>query len=94
MLAQGQPSLAKRGGLAADVSSGLIFLKKKKERKNRLSIKIISAIFFDPATVLKIYPTDTCICTKLYMYKVAQCSIFIIVKIGNNLSINELNYGT
>ena len=39
MLAQGQSSSAKRGGLAADVSSGLIFLKKrkrlkKKERKN------------------------------------------------------------
>ena len=31
MLAQGQSSSAKRGGLAADVSSGLIFLKKKKE---------------------------------------------------------------
>ena len=29
MLAQGQSSLAKRGGWAADVSSGLIFLKKK-----------------------------------------------------------------
>ena len=29
MLAQGQSSSAKRGGLAADVSSGLIFLKKK-----------------------------------------------------------------
>ena len=28
MLAQGQSSSAKRGGLAADVSSGLIFLKK------------------------------------------------------------------
>ena len=33
MLAQGQSLSAKRGGLAADVSSGLIFLKKKKERK-------------------------------------------------------------
>ena len=32
MLAQGQSSSAKRGGLAADVSSGLIFLKKKKTR--------------------------------------------------------------
>ena len=31
MLAQGQSSSAKRGGLAADVSSGLIFLKKKKD---------------------------------------------------------------
>ena len=31
MLAQGQSSLAKRGGLAADVSAGLIFLKKKKK---------------------------------------------------------------
>ena len=29
MSAQGQSSSAKRGGLAADVSSGLIFLKKK-----------------------------------------------------------------
>ena len=28
MLAQGQSSSAQRGGLAADVSSGLIFLKK------------------------------------------------------------------
>ena len=28
MLAQGQSSSAKRGGLATDVSSGLIFLKK------------------------------------------------------------------
>ena len=35
MLAQGQSSSAKRGGLAADVSSGLIFLKKKnKQKKN------------------------------------------------------------
>ena len=32
MLAQGQTSSAKRGGLAADVSSGLIFLKKKKKK--------------------------------------------------------------
>ena len=31
MLAQGQPSSAKRGGLAADVSSWLIFLKRKKK---------------------------------------------------------------
>ena len=30
MLAQGQSSSAKTGGLAADVNSGLIFLKKKK----------------------------------------------------------------
>ena len=33
MLAQGQSSSAKRGGLAADVSSGLIFLKKQKKTK-------------------------------------------------------------
>ena len=32
MLAQGQSSSAKRGGLVADVSSVLIFLKKKKTR--------------------------------------------------------------
>ena len=31
MLAQGQFSSAKRGGLAADVSSGLIFLKNEKQ---------------------------------------------------------------
>ena len=31
MLAQGHSSSAKRGGLAADVSSGLIFLKKKSQ---------------------------------------------------------------
>ena len=35
MLAQGQSSSAKRGGLAADVSSGLIFLKKIKINKNK-----------------------------------------------------------
>ena len=33
MLAQGQSSSAKRGGLAADVSSGLIFLKKKNRKE-------------------------------------------------------------
>ena len=33
MLAQGQLSSAKRGGLAAAVSSGLIFLKKKKRQR-------------------------------------------------------------
>ena len=32
MLAQSQSSSAKRGGLATDVSSGLIFLKKKKKK--------------------------------------------------------------
>src|SRR3712207_3751262 len=35
MLAQGQSSSAKRGGLAADVSSGIIFLKKEKKRLQR-----------------------------------------------------------
>ena len=33
MLAQGQSPSAKRGGLAADVSSGLIFLKKNTKNK-------------------------------------------------------------
>ena len=33
MLAQGQSSSAKRGGLAAEVSSGRIFLKNKKQKK-------------------------------------------------------------
>ena len=37
MLAQDRSSSAKRGGLAVDVSSGLIFLKKKekKEKENQ-----------------------------------------------------------
>ena len=35
MLAQGQSSLAKRGELAADVSSGIIFLKKKRRKKTK-----------------------------------------------------------
>ena len=36
MLAQGQSSPAKRGGLVVDVSSGLIFLKKKKNFSNNV----------------------------------------------------------
>ena len=35
MLAQGQSSSEKRGGLVADVSSGLIFLKKKKAKAEK-----------------------------------------------------------
>ena len=35
MLAQGQSSSAKRGGLAADISSGLIFLKRKEKTKKK-----------------------------------------------------------
>ena len=38
MLAQGQSSSAKRGGLAADVSSGLNFLKKTKTNKNKTTL--------------------------------------------------------
>ena len=37
MLAQGQSSSAKRGGLTA-VSSGLIFLKKKKEKQKDMKL--------------------------------------------------------
>ena len=45
MLAQSQASLAKTGGLTADVSSGLIVLKKKKERKKeRKKIKSLNDI--------------------------------------------------
>ena len=40
MLAQGQSSSAKRGGLAADISSGLIFLKKKKKEKKKIPFTI------------------------------------------------------
>ena len=44
MLAQDQSSSAKRGGLAADVSSGLIFLKEKKAPLDRYikSFNIVS----------------------------------------------------
>ena len=38
MLAQGQSSSAKRGGSAADVSSGLIFLKKKMRERERKKV--------------------------------------------------------
>ena len=40
MLAQGQSSSAKRGGLAA-VSSGLIFLKKKKKKNDSVQRKTL-----------------------------------------------------
>ena len=38
MLAQGQSSSAKRGGLAADVLLGLIFLKKEKKKSGNLGV--------------------------------------------------------
>ena len=41
MLAQGQSSSAKRGGLSVDVSSGLIFLKGKKKSKQKESVNRI-----------------------------------------------------
>ena len=41
MLAQGQASSSKRGGLPADVSSGLIFLKKKFKKKFKKYIYIL-----------------------------------------------------
>ena len=42
MLAQGQSSSAKRGGLAADVSSGLIFLKKINKQKLKIFLNLES----------------------------------------------------
>ena len=53
MLAQGQSSSAKRG-LAADVSSGLIFLKKKRSnfiaflKKFWIQLRITHCIYFSP----------------------------------------------
>ena len=44
MLAQGQSSSAKRGGLTADVSSGLIFLKKKKVLLRNCFYRIIKLL--------------------------------------------------
>ena len=46
MLAQGQSSSAKRGGLVA-VSSGLIFLKKKKERKSEVEGQVVTSLLFE-----------------------------------------------
>ena len=46
MLAQGQSSSAKRGGLAADVSSGLIFIKRKKK-------KIVVGLIVLPVSLLE-----------------------------------------
>ena len=48
MLAQGQASSAKRGGLAADVSSGLIFQKKKKTKSFLVESKHFSPLTRDP----------------------------------------------
>ena len=48
MLAQGQSSSAKRGGLAADVSSGLMLLKKNKKQKNLHFINILKLWDFWP----------------------------------------------
>ena len=45
MIAQGQSSSAKRGGLAADVGSRLIFLKRKK-RKEKKEGCIFPSMFF------------------------------------------------
>ena len=39
MLAQGQSASEKRGGLATDVSSGLILLKKKKKILNKVEVR-------------------------------------------------------
>ena len=47
MLAWGQSSSAKRGGLAADVSSRLIFLKKKKNHLNRTECLYFSLQSFE-----------------------------------------------
>ena len=48
MLAQGQSSSAKRGGLAADVNSGLMFLKEIKIKVIKLDFLILtSATYFE-----------------------------------------------
>ena len=67
MLAQGQASSAKRGGLAADVSSGLIFLKKKKINLQKkgwngksgwdLSLEAFTVLLPHPAGVAGIHPS-------------------------------------
>ena len=40
MLAQDTPYSVKRGGLAADVNSGLVFLKNKQKNENKKALKI------------------------------------------------------
>ena len=58
MLAQGQFSSAKRGGLAAGVTSGLIFLKIKKEDFNQPTTFPLHVQYFTkhykPITALKV----------------------------------------
>ena len=48
MLAQGHYSLAKRGGLATDVNSGIIFLKKKKKNN-----ECLARFFFKMSLILE-----------------------------------------
>ena len=58
MLAQGQTSSAKRGGLAADVGSGLIFLKKKKKLvfllKKYIVKILITDLYYNPLIAVKL----------------------------------------
>ena len=60
MLAQGQSSPAKRGGLAADVSSGLIFLQKKKKKNEKGESDVIEHFnfFLDFVRVSRIFPCE------------------------------------
>ena len=64
MLAQGQSSTAKRGRLVADVSSGLIFLKKKKNRNPGLDINslLLLTILHDPVIEPLKLLFDTVLC--------------------------------
>ena len=55
MLAQGQSSSAKRGGLVVDVSSGLIFLKKPKKKTKKKANPGVMALLDESKVTLKIF---------------------------------------
>ena len=89
MLARGQSSSAKRGGLAADVSSGLIFLQKKKITKLEIDIgTILIIIILALLSINSFYMHSLCVCGSVKCYHVYTLpAMFLIINNSNNHNI-------